>query len=113
MVHDSVADTRVVAVNGARQVGKSTLVKAVLRSYPDSTERSLDVATERQAALSDLVGIEVKAAETVHRRDFAGLRHLQSRLGDRFHFGLVLHAGTTFASFGDRLAAAPIDLLWQ
>ncbi len=39
MVHEAVADTRVVAVNGARQVGKSTLVKAVLRSYPDSAAR--------------------------------------------------------------------------
>ena len=60
-----------------------------------------------------LVGIEVKAAETVHRGDFDGLRHLQLRLGDRFHFGLVLHAGTTVGSFGERLVAAPIDLLWQ
>ena len=60
-----------------------------------------------------LVGVEVKAAETVHRSDFAGLRHLQSRLGDRFHFGLVLYAGTTVASFGEGLVAAPIDLLWQ
>ncbi len=53
MVHEAVADTRVVTINGARQVGKSTLAKAVLRSYPGSTARSLDVATQRQAALSD------------------------------------------------------------
>ena len=53
MAHEALADTRVITVNGARQVGKSTLVKALLRSYPDSIQRSLDVATERQAALSD------------------------------------------------------------
>jgi predicted AAA+ superfamily ATPase len=53
MVHEAVADTRVVAVNGARRVGRSTLVKSAPRSYPRSTARNLDVATERQAALSD------------------------------------------------------------
>ena len=52
-VREALADTRVVTVNGARQVGKSTLVRALLRSYPASTERSLDVATERNAARSD------------------------------------------------------------
>jgi hypothetical protein len=79
------------------------------------TSRAVDVTgwSRVEAADGRLVGVEVKAAETVHRSDFAGLRHLQSRLGDRFHFGLVLYVGTTVASFGERLAAAPIDLLWQ
>lgn len=66
-----------------------------------------------EASDGRLVGIEIKAGETVRASDFAGLRHLQSRLGERFHLGLILHAGTTVASFGDRLPAAPIDLLWQ
>lgn len=53
MVNEALRDTRVVTVNGARQVGKSTLIKAVLRSHPNSRERRLDDAMERQAALSD------------------------------------------------------------
>ena len=77
------------------------------------TKEHVEVDAVLEAADGRLVGIEVKAAETVQRSDFAGLRHLQSRLGDRFHFGLVLDAGTTVASFGERLIAAPIDLLWQ
>jgi uncharacterized protein len=77
------------------------------------TKEHVEVDAVLEAADGRLVGVEVKADETVHRSDFAGLRHLQSRLGNRFHFGLVLHAGTTVASFGERLAAAPIDLLWQ
>lgn len=77
------------------------------------TKEHVEVDAVLEAADGRLVGVEVKAAETVHRSDFAGLRHLQSRLGDRFHSGLVLYAGTTVASFGERLIAAPIDLLWQ
>ena len=41
MEHEALADMRVVTINGAGQVGKSTLVKAMLRSYPDSAERIL------------------------------------------------------------------------
>lgn len=66
-----------------------------------------------EAADGRLVGIEVKAGEAVNKSDFAGLRNLQSRVGERFHLGLILHSGTTVVSFGDRLIAAPIDLLWQ
>jgi predicted AAA+ superfamily ATPase len=60
-----------------------------------------------------IVGIEVKSAESVRRDDFVGLRHLQSRLGDRFHLGIVVYAGKTVASFGDRLVAVPIDAIWR
>jgi uncharacterized protein len=77
------------------------------------TKEHVEVDAVLEAADGRVVGIEVKAAETVHHADFAGLRHLQSRLADRFHLGLVLYAGRTVASFGDRLVAAPIDLLWQ
>ena len=40
-----------------------------------------------------VVGIEVKSAETVRGEDFRGLRHLASRLGDRFRTGIVRYAG--------------------
>ena len=81
--------------------------------YHYRTKDQVEVDAVLEAADGRLVGVEVKAAESARREDFAGLRHLQSRLGDRFHLGLVLHAGTTVASFGHRLIAAPIDLLWQ
>jgi predicted AAA+ superfamily ATPase len=94
----------------ARQL---TWAQTRARLFHYRTKEHVEVDAVLEAADGRLVGVEVKAAETVHRSDFAGLRHLQSRLGDRFHFGLVLYAGTTVASFGERLAAAPIDLLWQ
>lgn len=59
-----------------------------------------------------VVGIEVKAAETVRRDDFRALRMLQSRLGPTFHAGFVLYCGTQSLSFGDGLACLPISALW-
>ena len=59
-----------------------------------------------------VIGLEVKAAETVRAEDFRGLRHLANRLGDRFRAGIVLYAGEQQLSFGDRLSALPISALW-
>ena len=94
----------------ARQL---TWAQTRARLFHYRTKEHVEVDAILEAGDGRLVGVEVKAAETVHRGDFAGLRHLQSRLGDRLHLGLVLHAGITVASFGERLIAAPIDLLWQ
>ena len=45
-------------------------------------------------------------------RDFAGLRHLRDKLGDRFKAGVVLYTRTRTLSFGERLAAVPLCGLW-
>lgn len=52
-VVDALSDTRVVAVVGGRQVGKSTLVREVMRGRPGSRERRLDRASELAAARHD------------------------------------------------------------
>lgn len=49
----ALGDTRVVAVIGARQVGKPTLVRQLLRGREGSRERRLDRAEERDAAQQD------------------------------------------------------------
>jgi uncharacterized protein len=54
-VADALADTRVVLVNGARQVGKSTLVRAVAGERA-AEWRDLDRAQDRQSALADPSG---------------------------------------------------------
>lgn len=51
-VADALADTRVVLVNGARQCGKSTLVRLVTKGR-EAEWRDLDVTVTRQAALND------------------------------------------------------------
>ncbi|MGI8792445.1 MAG: ATP-binding protein [Acidimicrobiales bacterium] len=49
----ALADTPVVAVNGARQVGKSTLVTELLTRPGDAQLVTLDDQTQRAAALAD------------------------------------------------------------
>lgn len=54
-VSDALSDTRVVLVNGARQAGKSTLVRSVAHAL-EASWRDLDRTDDRQAALTDPVG---------------------------------------------------------
>jgi len=60
-----------------------------------------------------VVGIEVKAAATVGTKDVRGLELLRDRLGARFIRGYVLYTGAESVPFGDRITAAPLDLLWS
>jgi len=78
--------------------------------YRDRDKVEVDMVLEH--ASGAVIGVEVKAAETVRAEDFRGLRHLASRLGDRFRAGIVLYAGEQQLPFGDRLTALPISALW-
>lgn len=55
VIAEALADTRVVLVNGARQAGKSTLVRAVAGQRA-AEWRDLDLPADRQSALEDPVG---------------------------------------------------------
>jgi predicted AAA+ superfamily ATPase len=61
----------------------------------------------------EAVAIEVKSSATVGPGDFAGIRHLQRRLGDNLIAGLVLYLGHQTLSFGDRQLAMPVSALWE
>lgn len=78
--------------------------------YRDRDNQEVDAVLER--ASGEVVAVEVKAAETVRAGDFAGIKHLQRRLGEQLHAGIVLYAGGQPLPFGDRLRALPISTLW-
>src|SRR5205085_1283167 len=59
------------------------------------------------------VGIEVKAASSVHEADFRGIKRLRELLGPRFHGGIVLCDGDHVLPFGERLLAVPLNALWR
>jgi predicted AAA+ superfamily ATPase len=87
-----------------------------------STERpSLSHFRDRDGAEVDLVlehpdgrvvGIEVKATSTPSAADLRGLRYLADRLGERFHFGVLLHTAPEATRFGPNIAALPVSALW-
>jgi uncharacterized protein len=66
-----------------------------------------------QNRTGDVVGIEVKAANTVQETDFRGLRALAELLGERFVRGVVFYSGDTLLPFGPKLYAVPIAALWS
>ena len=60
-----------------------------------------------------LVGVEVKAANTVVPKDVKGLRHLAEVAGERFVRGVVLYTGHEVVPLGERLEAWPVSMLWD
>lgn len=60
-----------------------------------------------------VVGIEVKSAAMLHRRDFAGLRKLREAAGDQFAQGVLLHDHDRITPHDGDIRAAPISMLWR
>ncbi len=83
---------------------------ARLWHYRDRDGVEVDAVLERSSG--EVVGVEVKAADTARAEDFRGLRHLARRLGDRFRAGFVLYTGGQSLPFGDRMQALPMAALW-
>ena len=79
--------------------------------FRDKDAAEVDVVIQQGASL--VAGIEVKAAATVTKSDFRGLRKLAAAAGDRFASGVVLYDGEASASFGDALYAVPMSRLWE
>lgn len=60
-----------------------------------------------------IVALEVKATSTPRTSDLSGLRFLSDRLGERFHFGVLLSAAPEATPFGPRMAALPVSAIWS
>jgi predicted AAA+ superfamily ATPase len=99
-----------VAMELARQLSWSD-ERVQLYHYRTRDKVEVDVVLE--SADGRVVGIEVKAGATVRTEDLAGLRHLARMVGPRFVAGFVLYTGQSSLSYGDRIAAVPLDALWR
>lgn len=71
----------------------------------------VDLVIERDDG--SVVGIEVKAASRVTRRDTAGLRVIRDALGEPFVAGVVLYTGAHSYTADDRIHVLPVDRLWR
>lgn len=72
--------------------------------------KEVDIVLENRKGR--VVGIEVKSRETVHPKDFAGLRMLKDFAGEKFVQGVVLYGGEEVLPFGEHFWAVPIASLW-
>lgn len=99
-----------VTMEVARQLTWSE-VRAEQSHYRTRDQVEVDIVLESRHG--DVVAIGVKASSTVSPADFAGMRHLASRLGKRLVLGLVLHTGQQTVPFGPIMRAMPISALWQ
>jgi len=73
--------------------------------------QEIDVVMEDPAGR--IVGIEIKAAATLTKRDFATLKDFSESMGDAFHCGIILYMGSEPVSFGKNLHALPVSTLWK
>jgi hypothetical protein len=98
-----------VAVELWKQLGWSR-TRADLLHFRVHGGREVDLVLE--ADDGRIVGIEVKAAASLERRDFAGLEALREAAGSRFRRGIVLYTGREALPFGRGAFALPIGSLW-
>lgn len=78
--------------------------------YRDKDKLEVDFVLENSAG--QIVGIEVKAAASVTRRDFAGLERISTAAGAAFVQGILLYDGKESLSFAEKLRATPLATLW-
>ncbi|MDR0483494.1 MAG: ATP-binding protein [Cellulomonadaceae bacterium] len=98
-----------VAMEIARQIPWST-DRPGLSHY--RTKDGVEVDLVLEDGMGRVVALEVKASSTAHDRDFAGLRHLEQRLGNDLVAGLLLYTGHHTLPFGPKFRAVPISTLW-
>lgn len=97
-----------VAVELERQA--SWLAEPVTFWHYRQDRHEVDVVIERPSG--EIVGVEVKASATVRPADFAGLRQLRERVGERMVAGAVLYAGARTLPYGERTWAVPLRAIW-
>ena len=93
-----------------RQLGWADAT-ARLSHYRDHDGGEVDLILETPDGT--VAGIEIKSTSTVGTRDARWLARLRDRLAGRFAAGIVLHTGATSGPLGDKIAAVPLDILWQ
>ena len=76
------------------------------------TEGGAEVDLVLEDRAGRLVGIEVKCAASLQRRDFRGLETLAELSGRRFVRGVLLYTGAAVVPFGRKLHALPLSQLW-
>jgi predicted AAA+ superfamily ATPase len=83
----------------------------MLYHFRTQVGEEVDLVLENKSG--ELVGIEIKAAQTVTEKDFRGLKVLAELTGESFKQGIVFYTGKEIIPFGKNLFAVPVNALWE
>ena len=83
--------------------------------YRENSEKEAEVDIVIKRGAADLVGVEVKAAESINSADFRGLRRFRDAAGKNFKGGVLLYMGKISRPFDEKekLYALPVQALWD
>jgi uncharacterized protein len=86
-------------------------VRVSIHHFRSAAGREVDIVLEDSSG--QIVGVEVKAAGSVAKKDFAGLEALAEAAGKKFLRGVVLYSGDSVVPFGPKYQALPVGSLWR
>jgi predicted AAA+ superfamily ATPase len=109
----ALADTRVVLIHGARQVGKSTLAAMVLADRPRSRAVTLDDAATLAAATADPVGFVQQSVGTLLIDEVQRAPDLLLAIKAEVDRDQRPGRFLLTLPFGERLWAVPMAALWE
>jgi len=101
---------KIIVFCGPSGSGKTSIVKDLLNYFSelafsisattrDKRKNEVDIVLEQ--ADGRLIGIEVKASNTIRKNDFKGLKKLAELTMNQFKFGIVFYTGSRLMPFGD------------
>ncbi len=82
-----------------------------LYHFRTQTGAEVDIVLENRAG--QVVGIEVKASETITAEDWQGLDVLGEEVGDKMVRGIILYPGKEVVAFRKDRLAIPLSTLWN
>lgn len=102
--------------NSENNLVKFGFLEETVRFYHfrDRNGREADLVIEKEDG--SIIGVEVKASQSVRPEDFSGLSILAHYAKDRFSHGVLFYSGDKILPFtfsGIRFHALPLSLLWS
>lgn len=78
--------------------------------FRDKDQYEVDIVIEQGSG--GIIAVEVKASATIRKKDFIGLKKLQTLTGEAWKLGIVFYDGDQVLSFGESMFAVPVSALW-
>ncbi len=85
--------------------------KIDLYHFRTDTGHEVDIVLENRAG--QIVGIEVKASETISPDDWKGLSVLESEMEDKLIRSIIFYLGKEVVALGKNRLALPLSALWE